>query len=116
MQLTEKQLESINADRHLLVTGGPGPGNTTVSIFNAAPIAARALHPGQKILFLSSARPTISRVIEALEYEQQIPCEQKKRIEDETYHPFFWSILKAHGYLIGLPRKRLILPKPKEAI
>src|SRR5260363_357203 len=86
MQLTEKQLEIINAYGHLLVTGGPGSGKTTVSIFKAAHIAARALHPGQKILFLSFARPTISRVIEAIEYEQQIPCEQKKRIEVETYH------------------------------
>src|SRR5260364_137924 len=74
MQLTEKQLEIINADGHLLVTGGPGSGKTTVSLFKAAHIAARALHPGQKILFLSFARPTISRVIEAIEYEQQIPC------------------------------------------
>src|SRR5260364_77370 len=116
MQLTEKQLEIINADGHLLVTGGPGSGKTTVSIFKAAHIAARALHPGQKILFLSFARPTISRVIEAIEYEQQIPCEQKKRIAVETYHAFFWRILKAHGYLIGLPRKLLILPNRKRQL
>ena len=86
MQLTEKQLEIMAADGHLLVTGGPGSGKTTVSILKAAQIAGRDLRPGQKLLFLSFARATVSRVIEAIEYEQKIPREQKKRIDVETYH------------------------------
>ena len=109
MELTKKQLEIMSADGHLLVTGGPGSGKTTVSILKAAQIAERDLHPGQKILFLSFARATVSRVVEAIEFEQQIPREQKRRIDVETYHSFFWRILKAHGYLIGLPRRLLIL-------
>jgi DNA helicase II / ATP-dependent DNA helicase PcrA len=109
MELTKKQLEIMGAHGHLLVTGGPGSGKTTVSILKAAKIAERDLRPGQKILFLSFARATVSRVVEAIEYEQQIPREQKQRIEVETYHSFFWRILKAHGYLIGLPRRLFIL-------
>jgi DNA helicase II / ATP-dependent DNA helicase PcrA len=109
MELTKNQLEIISADGHLLVTGGPGSGKTTVSILKAAKIAERGLRPGQKVLFLSFARATVSRVMEAIEYEQQIPREQKRRIDVETYHSFFWRILKAHGYLIGLPRRLLIL-------
>ena len=99
MQLSEKQQEIMATDGHLLVTGGPGSGKTTISILKAADIAAHCLRSGQKILFLSFARATVSRVIEAIEYEQQIPREYRRRIDVETYHSFFWRILKAHGYL-----------------
>ncbi|MBF0612592.1 MAG: ATP-dependent helicase, partial [Magnetococcales bacterium] len=116
MHLTEKQMEVMEADGHLLVTGGPGSGKTTVSILKAARIAESDLQPGQNILFLSFARATVSRVVEAIEYEQQIPPAQKRRIDVETYHSFFWRILKTHGYLIGLPRRLRILTPPDEAI
>lgn len=116
MQLTEKQLEIMAAEGHLLVIGGPGSGKTTVSILKAANIAESDLRPGQKVLFLSFARATVSRVVEAIEYEQQIPREQKKRIDVQTYHSFFWRLLKAHGYLLGLPRRLSILTPPTEAI
>jgi DNA helicase-2/ATP-dependent DNA helicase PcrA len=116
MQLSDRQQEIMAADGHLLVTGGPGSGKTTVSILKAAAIAAHHLRPGQKILFLSFARATVSRVIEAIEYEQQIPRELRRRIDVETYHSFFWRVLKAHGYLIGLPRCLAILTPAAEAI
>ena len=116
MKLTEKQLEILDAEGHLLVTGGPGSGKTTVAILKAAQIAKRGLRPSQKILFLSFARATVSRVVEAIEYEQHIPHEQKRRIAVETYHSFFWRILTAHGYLVGLPRRLHILTPPGEAI
>lgn len=116
MRLTEKQHEIMAAEGHLLVTGGPGSGKTTVSILKAAELARQHLRPGQKVLFLSFARATVSRVVEAIEYEQKIPREQKRRIDVETYHSFFWRILKAHGYLVGLPRRIDILTPPTEAI
>jgi ATP-dependent DNA helicase UvrD/PcrA len=116
MQLTKKQQEIMEIEGHLLVIGGPGSGKTTVSILKAAHIAKCDLRPGQKILFVSFARATVSRVVGAIEYEQQIPREQKRRIDVETYHSFFWRILKAHGYLIGLPRRIDILTPPAEAI
>ena len=116
MKLTKKQLDVMEAEGHLLVTGGPGSGKTTVSILKAAQIAERDLRPGQKILFLGFARATVSRVVEAIEYEQRIPREQKRRIDVETYHSFFWRILKAHGYLVRLPRRLTILTPPGEAI
>ncbi len=116
MELTGKQLQIMDAVGHVLVTGGPGSGKTTISILKAAQIVERDLRPGQKALFLSFARATVSRVVEAIEYEQRIPREQKTRIDVETYHSFFWRILKAHGYLVGVPRRVSILTPPAEAI
>lgn len=116
MELTKGQRDVMEADGHLLVTGGPGSGKTTISILKSARTAERDLRPGQKILFLSFARATVSRVVEAITYEQQIPPAQKRLIDVETYHSFFWRILKAHGYLIGLPRRLSILTPPGEAI
>lgn len=115
MNLTKGQQDVMAAQGHLLVIGGPGSGKTTISILKAADVA-QGLHPGQRVLFLSFARASVSRVIEAIEHEQQIPYQLKKRIEVETYHSFFWRILNAHGYLVGLPRNLAILTPPNEAI
>jgi DNA helicase-2/ATP-dependent DNA helicase PcrA len=116
MELTEKQRTVMKATGHLLVMGGPGSGKTTISILKAAQFAERDLRSGQKILFLSFARATVSRVLEAIDYEHDIPAAHKRRIDVETYHSFFWRILKAHGYLIGLPRRLHVLTPPDEAI
>ena len=116
MELTEKQKQVLAADGHLLVKGGPGSGKTTISILKAARIAENGLRPGQKVLFLSFARASVTRVVEAIEFEQKIPREIKRRIDVETYHSLFWRHLKAHGYLIGLSRNLSILTPPDEAI
>ena len=116
MNLTEKQIEVIKAHGHILITGGPGSGKTTVSILKAANIIDLYLRPGQKVLFLSFARATVSRVIEVIEYEQKISSSKKQRIDVETYHSFFWRILKTHGYLIGLPRRLSIITPSHEGI
>ena len=104
------------SDENLLVTGGPGSGKTTISILKAAQVAEQHLRPQQKVLFLSFARPTVARIIEAIDYEHDMPREHKARIAVDTYHAFFWRILKAHGYLIGLPRRLDLLTPPAEAI
>ena len=106
----------MDSDGHLLVSGGPGSGKTTVSILKAAQIAEHELQPQQEVLFLSFARASISRVIEVIEQEQSIPRETKRRIKVETYHSFFWRFLKTHGYLIDLPRRLDILAPPAEAV
>jgi len=116
MDLTKGQKNVMEANGHLLVTGGPGSGKTTISILKAAQIVERDLLSGQRILFLSFARATVSRVVEAIESEQQIAQAKKSLINVETYHSFFWRILKTHGYLIGLPRRLDILTPPSEAI
>lgn len=115
MELSEKQREALEAEGHLLVVGGPGAGKTTISILKAAKVSA-SLRLGQQVLFLSFARSTISRVIEAIENEHNIPKAIKSRINVETYHSFFWRILQTHGYLLGLPRPLKILTPANEAI
>ncbi len=116
MELTDKQRAILKIQGHMLVTGGPGSGKTTIAILHAADIARTGLAPGQSILFLSFARATVSRVLEAIQYEQQIPWDLQTRIEVDTYHSFFWRIMKTHGYLIGLPRTIKILTPPDASI
>ena len=116
VDLTPAQKDVLTAEGHQLVVGGPGSGKTTVSILKAAKIACEKLRPGQRILFLSFARATVSRVFEAIDEEQSVTKEEKKRIEVDTYHSFFWRILKAHGYLVGFPRRMTILTPQTEAI
>lgn len=116
VDLTPAQKDVLTAEGHQLVVGGPGSGKTTVSILKAAKIACEKLRPEQRILFLSFARATVSRVFEAIDEEQSVTKEEKKRIEVDTYHSFFWRILKAHGYLVGFPRRMTILTPPNEAI
>lgn len=116
MELTDAQKDVIRTDGFQLVTGGPGSGKTTVSILKAIKIGREALVFNQRILFLSFARATVSRVVEAIEQEYEASREDKRRIEVDTYHSFFWRLLKAHGYLVGLPRRMTILTPPNEAI
>jgi DNA helicase-2/ATP-dependent DNA helicase PcrA len=116
VDLTKTQRDILQAVGHQLVTGGPGSGKTTVSILKAAKIACDELKPGQNILFLSFARATVSRVLEAIDEESVITREERRLIEVDTYHSFFWRILKTHGYLVGFPRRMTILTPPNEAI
>lgn len=100
----------------MLVIGGPGSGKTTIAILKAARLVPQLPFTSQRILFLSFARATVSRVIEAIECEQNIPEKIRGQIEVDTYHSFFWRILKSHGYLIGLPRRLEVMAGGAEAI
>ena len=115
-ELTENQKKILETKEHLLVTGGPGSGKTYVSILKATKMSENDLDEEQEILFLSFARATISRIWEALEKYPDIDRKIKERIEVDTYHSFFWRIIKTHGYLLGLPRKLTVLPPPAEAV
>ncbi|MGJ4914386.1 UvrD-helicase domain-containing protein [Bradyrhizobium oligotrophicum] len=115
VDLTKTQRDVLETDGHLLVTGEPGSGKTTIAILKAAQLSRR-LRPAQSILFLSFARPTVSRVLEAIDEEKEISTEDKSRIEVNTYHSFFWRLLKTHGYLVGLPRRLMLLTPQTEAI
>lgn len=114
LELSQGQKDVLAADGHLLVKGGPGSGKTTVSILKAAQLT-KGLRPTQRILFLSFARATVARVMEAIVEEETLTIDQRGLIEVDTYHSFFWSLLKTHGYLGGWPRKLTVLIPPSEA-
>lgn len=116
IDLTDKQKDVLAAEGHALVKGGPGSGKTTVSILKAGNIVKERLRRGQHILFLSFARATVSRVLEAIDEEGELPREIKRQIEVDTYHAFFWRLIKTHGYLLGLPRRLSILIPHNEAV
>ena len=79
-------------------------------------LVSEALRPGQKVLFLSFARATVTRIIEALNDHSKNSVQTRSRVDVDTYHAFFWRLLKTHGYLVGLPRRLEILTPPAQAI
>lgn len=114
-ELSDKKIAILAHDGHLLVKGGPGSGKTTISILKADRLVS-VLRPGQKVLFLSFARATVARVVEALDDHSQDRVQTRSRVDVDTYHAFFWRLLKTHGYLVGLPRRLEILTPPAQAI
>jgi superfamily I DNA/RNA helicase len=55
VELTKTQEKILETEGHLLVSGGPGSGKTTIAILKAAQLST-TLRPAQSILFLSFAR------------------------------------------------------------
>lgn len=98
---------------NLLIMGGPGSGKTTIALFKAKQLIEETgtLKANQKVLFLSFARATISRVEE--QAGDLISPNIKQQIEINTYHGFIWNILKHHGYLLN--QRPLHLLPPHEA-
>lgn len=114
IQLCDIRKELLKTQGHLLVQGGPGSGKTTISIIKAQyELQEGNLKESQKIMFLSFARATISRVEEHAKsiLEKKI----QNGIEVNTYHGFTWSIIKTYGYLLTGRRNYQILTPPLEA-
>lgn len=111
---SDQKLRFLACPGHALALGGPGAGKTHVALAKARDeIQSGVLKPGQKVLFLSFARPTVARIIEKA--SELISREDVQWLEVSTYHGFAWSILKSHAYLLnGRPGLQL-LPPPEAA-
>ena len=100
------------ADGHVLVTGGPGCGKTTVALRKALLRIGTELLPGQKVLFLSFSRAAIARIIQAA--RKDLPKESRRHLDIQTFHSFCWQLVRGHGYLLGAVSPIQLLPPHDE--
>lgn len=110
-KICEKRQQVLDATGHTLVTGGPGSGKTTIALLKALHRIELGLEGGQCVLFLSFSRAAVARIAEAA--KKHIPKADRTRLNIQTFHSFFWDILRAYGYLLGAP-KRLTLLAPHD--
>ena len=97
------------------MTGGPGSGKTTLALRKAVRRIERGLEPGESALFLSFSRAAVARILEAAKLEA--PALVRERLSIQTFHSFFWTILRAHAYLLGTPPKiSILLPQDEKAL
>ena len=105
----------LDADGHVLVTGGPGSGKTTIALVKAGIRIQAGLKPGQCVLFLSFSKAAVARIVG--EAKSQLPKELQSRLVTQTFHSFFWEVLRGHAYLLGAPKRlRLLLPYDEKAL
>lgn len=111
IQLCEKRSQILECTKNMLILGGPGSGKTTIALIKSVK-EIDAIQECQRVLFLSFARATVARVYESA--SELISREQIKSVEVNTYHGFFWNILKSHGYLLN-KKSPLKLINPSDA-
>jgi DNA helicase-2/ATP-dependent DNA helicase PcrA len=107
--------ESVMAcEGHALVIGGPGSGKTTLALRKAVKRIRDGMLPGQSALFLSFSRAAVARILDASKIESNQA--EQAQLSIQTFHSFFWEILKAHAYLLGAPPKlSILLPQDEKA-
>ncbi|MGF6411493.1 UvrD-helicase domain-containing protein [Paraburkholderia sp. MM5482-R1] len=103
----------LDCEGHALVLGGPGSGKTTVALRKSIKRIKAGLRPGQAVLFLSFSRAAVARIVDAAKIEAT--KEEQGRLSIQTFHSFFWDVLRGNAYLLGAPRKLSILLPQDEA-
>jgi DNA helicase II / ATP-dependent DNA helicase PcrA len=107
--ICEDRQRILDADGHVLVTGGPGCGKTTIALRKALVRIHSTLEAGQKVLFLSFSRAAVARIVETA--RKDLPSDARRLLEIQTFHSFCWALVRGHGYLLGAPRRlQLMLP------
>lgn len=113
VQVCQLRQSLLDCQGHALVLGGPGSGKTTIALKKAVAKIKAGLDPGQSVLFLSFSRAAVSRLGEAM--KQEVPRAHRSQLSMQTFHSFFWTLLSAHAYLLGAPRRlRILLPQDEQ--
>ncbi len=102
----------LQAGGHVIVTGGPGCGKTTVALRKALLRIGSGLLPGQKVLFLSFSRAAVARIMQAA--RKDLPNESRRHLDIQTFHSFCWQFVRGHGYLLGAASPIRLLPPHDE--
>jgi DNA helicase-2/ATP-dependent DNA helicase PcrA len=111
---TQAKKDFLASSGNVLALGGPGSGKTHVALVKARDeIRSGSLLPGQKVLFLSFARPTVARILEKAKV--LISPADLKHLEINTYHGFAWSVLRSHAYLLNAGKPVQLLAPPEGA-
>ena len=55
-------------------------------------------------------------MLQAIDETGELSPETTRQIEVDTYHAFFWRLIRSHGYLLGLPRRLNVLTPHSEAV
>jgi DNA helicase-2/ATP-dependent DNA helicase PcrA len=105
----------MGCDSHALIIGGPGSGKTTLALKKGLARIREGMVPEQTVLFLSFSRAAVSRVLDAAKFV--VPKSELSLLSVQTFHSFFWDLLKVYGYLLGAPRKlAILLPQDEKAL
>lgn len=104
----------LDATGHVVVTGGPGCGKTTVALRKALLRINAGLELEQKVLFLSFSRAAVARIVESA--RKDLPRDVRASLEIQTFHSFCWQLVRGHGYLLGAPPPmKLLAPHDERA-
>jgi DNA helicase-2/ATP-dependent DNA helicase PcrA len=107
IELDQTRKDIISTQGHLLVTGGPGSGKTTIALLKAQE-RCRALLPGQEILFLSFSRAAVRQIL--VRCKDILRPAERRLIQVKTYHLFCLEALAAHGRLLCGRQARFMYP------
>lgn len=110
MKICPQRQQLLDCTRHAIVIGGPGSGKTTIALKKSMVRIEEGLLPGQSVLFLSFSRTAVARIIQVSRLE--LTGDGRSRLHVQTFHSFFWELLKTHAYLLGAPRTiRVLMPQ-----
>jgi DNA helicase-2/ATP-dependent DNA helicase PcrA len=110
MNICPERQKLLDCSGHAVVMGGAGSGKTTIALKKAVVRIQGGLEPGQSVLFLSFSRNAVARILQVARLE--LTREGRARLNVQTFHSFFWELLKTHAYLLGAPSPiRILMPQ-----
>ncbi len=105
--LCDKRKAILTCPGHVLVTGGPGCGKTTIALLKARD-HTRTLQPGQGVLFLSFSRAAVQQIV--TRSESLLSERERSMVTVQTYHSFCIELLQSHGRLLSGKDCRFLIP------